>query len=71
MKNLDLNAYGVQEMNHQEMVETDGGGWLANIGVGLAVAGMVVAAATGVGLVAGAIAVASVVVASAAADDKK
>jgi len=25
MKNLDLNAYGVQEMNHQEMVETDGG----------------------------------------------
>jgi hypothetical protein len=25
MKNLDLNAYGVVEMNHQEMVETDGG----------------------------------------------
>ena len=25
MKNLDLNAYGVQEMNQQEMVETDGG----------------------------------------------
>jgi len=25
MKNLDLNAYGVSEMNHQEMVETDGG----------------------------------------------
>ena len=25
MKTLDLNAYGVSEMNHQEMVETDGG----------------------------------------------
>ena len=25
MKNLDLNAYGVTEMSHQEMVETDGG----------------------------------------------
>ena len=25
MENLDLNAYGVTEMNHQEMVETDGG----------------------------------------------
>ena len=23
--NFDLNAYGVQEMSHQEMVETDGG----------------------------------------------
>ncbi|MCL2414291.1 MAG: class IIb bacteriocin, lactobin A/cerein 7B family [Bacteroidales bacterium] len=27
MNNLDLNAYGVQEMNHQEMVETNGG-WI-------------------------------------------
>jgi len=27
MNTLDLNAYGVQEMNKQEMVETDGG-WL-------------------------------------------
>jgi len=25
MKTLDLNAYGVQEMSHQEMVETNGG----------------------------------------------
>ena len=25
MKTLDLNAYGVNEMTHQEMVETDGG----------------------------------------------
>jgi hypothetical protein len=28
MKNLDLNAYGVTEMNHREMVQTDGGGFL-------------------------------------------
>ena len=25
MKTLDLNAYGVSEMNKQEMMETDGG----------------------------------------------
>jgi len=25
MNTLDLNAYGVQEMSHQEMVETNGG----------------------------------------------
>ena len=25
MKNLDLNAFGVQEIDHQEMVKTDGG----------------------------------------------
>ena len=29
MNTLDLNAYGVQEMNKQEMVETDGGLWKA------------------------------------------
>ena len=31
MQTLDLNAYGVQEMNRREMVETDGGvfGWIA------------------------------------------
>ena len=45
MKNLDLNAYGVQEMNHQEMVETDGGvlGLLAAVGwllIGVCVAEM-------------------------------
>ena len=28
MKNLDLNKYGVQEMNAVEMRETDGGFWL-------------------------------------------
>ena len=36
MNTLDLNAYGVQEMNKQEMVETDGGG------LGLFFAGLVV-----------------------------
>ena len=25
MKTLDLNAYGVMEMSHQDMVEADGG----------------------------------------------
>jgi len=25
MSTLDLSAYGVQEMDHQEMIETDGG----------------------------------------------
>ena len=29
MKNLDLNSYGVQEMNAVEMMETDGGIWQA------------------------------------------
>ena len=29
MKNLNLNAYGVQEMNVAEMQETDGGKWAA------------------------------------------
>ena len=38
MENLDLNAYGVQEMNHQEMVETDGGGLLTAFLIGGAVA---------------------------------
>ena len=30
MKTLDLNAYGVSEMNQQELVETNGGaiGWI-------------------------------------------
>jgi lactobin A/cerein 7B family class IIb bacteriocin len=29
MKNLDLNAYGVVEMNQQEMTNVDGGlGWV-------------------------------------------
>ena len=27
MKTLDLNSYGVQEMNAVEMKETDGGCW--------------------------------------------
>ena len=27
MTKLDISAYGVQEMNHQEMVETEGGFW--------------------------------------------
>ncbi|MFV0471102.1 MAG: hypothetical protein ACK5L7_03575 [Paludibacteraceae bacterium] len=29
MKTLDLNTYGVQEMNAAEMRETDGGGIIA------------------------------------------
>jgi len=41
MKNLDLNAYGVSEMNHQEMVETDGGGLIT----GLIILGCIVVAA--------------------------
>ena len=37
MKTLDLNAYGVQEMNQQEMMETDGGAaWLAAVGAAIA-----------------------------------
>lgn len=28
MKNLDLKAYGVNEMNCSEMEKIDGGGWL-------------------------------------------
>ena len=43
MENLDLNAYDVQEMNHQEMVETDGGDWLA---IGLSVAGCLICCAS-------------------------
>jgi lactobin A/cerein 7B family class IIb bacteriocin len=39
MKTLELNAYGVSEMNRQEMVETDGG-----LG-GLIVLGIIVVAA--------------------------
>jgi hypothetical protein len=27
MKNLDLNAYGVSEMNQQEMQKVEGGKW--------------------------------------------
>ena len=65
MENLDLNAYGVQEMNHQEMVETDGGGtW----GLIAATAGFIVAAATpvgiGLGIVAGVVAIGGVVIAA-------
>ena len=44
MKTLDLNAYGVSEMTHQEMVETDGGSLLV-IGVILLV-GVVAASCT-------------------------
>ena len=66
MKNLDLNAYGVSEMNHQEMVEIDGGGWLS---VGLAYAGCVLCCAIpGVNVIAVAslaVATASLVVAAA------
>ncbi|GHS92219.1 hypothetical protein FACS1894203_4360 [Bacteroidia bacterium] len=31
MKNLDLNAYGVVEMSQQEMVDTEGGLFLAGL----------------------------------------
>ena len=30
MKNLDLNAMGVTELNQQEMLNTEGGGWIAD-----------------------------------------
>ena len=43
MKNLDLNAYGVSEMSRQEMVETDGGGFL----LGLLVVAVIAVVATG------------------------
>ena len=38
MKNLNLNGFGVQEMNAEEMRETDGGGgfWIGVIVGGLA-----------------------------------
>ena len=41
MKNLDLNAYGVNEMSHQEMVETDGGGIIT----GLVIAAIIIVGA--------------------------
>jgi len=37
MKNLDLNAYEVSEMNHQEMMEIDGGGLLTGLLIGAAI----------------------------------
>ena len=42
MTKLDISAYGVQELNHQEMVETEGG----LIGVILAVTALVALAGT-------------------------
>ena len=42
MTKLDISAYGVQEMNHQEMVETEGG----LIGVILAVTALFALAGT-------------------------
>ena len=42
MKSLNLNAYGVEEMSKNEMVETDGG--LGFIGV--LAAGLILAAST-------------------------
>ena len=68
MKNLDLKAYGVEELDKKEMMEVDGGGFWGNVSVGLAYVGMVAAAATGAGVVIGAIAVASVVVSCIAAE---
>lgn len=38
MKTLDLNTYGVQEMNAVEMRETDGGFFAELIAVAIAVA---------------------------------
>jgi hypothetical protein len=31
MDNIDLTSYGVAEMSQQEMVETDGGGWMQDV----------------------------------------
>ena len=58
MKNL--NELGVQEMNMDETHDVDGGSYIS---IGLAYAGMIAAAATGAGLIVGAIAVGSVIVA--------
>jgi hypothetical protein len=40
MKNLDLNAYGVTEMNNQEMENVDGGSLWSVIGVALCIIGV-------------------------------
>ena len=54
MKNLDLNAYGVEEMNQQEISNVDGGSWIeaavftaltVNLQFGILVVGAVVGAA--------------------------
>ena len=44
MSTLDLNAYGVSEMNKQEMMETDGGfiSITAALWIGLVVVGAIV-----------------------------
>lgn len=42
MTKLDINAYGVQEMNHQEMVETEGGFLPLVVAAVVALAGTVV-----------------------------
>jgi len=30
MKNLELESFGLVEMNHDEMLEVDGGGWVGD-----------------------------------------
>ena len=37
MKNLDLNGYGVLEMNAEEMKQTDGGSFLVGFIIGFVV----------------------------------
>jgi len=44
MKTLDLNAYGVSEMNQQELVETNGGLIFTKAAITWFVAGILVSA---------------------------
>jgi lactobin A/cerein 7B family class IIb bacteriocin len=43
MNTLNLNAYGVSEMNKQEMVETDGGSFLLGLGIGIIIGAIICA----------------------------
>jgi len=47
MKNLDLNSYGVQEMNFEEMKTTEGGGWHWLSGILDGILGAAITIATG------------------------
>jgi hypothetical protein len=51
MKKFDLSAYGVSEMNQQELIETDGGGPITALIVGIACLVAVIVAAVAVAAV--------------------
>ena len=44
MKNLELESFGLVEMNHDEMLEVDGGGWLFDLCLGVVAASIIAAA---------------------------